>query len=113
MLLGVGLAAIQIVPFILNLDQLGLENRNFDGRHLPFALLVTTIAPNAVGLSVNGSNPLWYGPVNAIEAVDFVGAVAVVLAVAALVLRLPRGAAPERSPRWFLAAAAAAAATAI
>ena len=112
-LLGVGLAAVQILPFIENLDQMGLENRNFDGRHLPFALLVTTVAPDAVGLSVNESEPHWYGPVNAIEAVGFVGAVAVVLAVAALVLRLPRGAAPERSPRWFLAAAAAVAATAI
>ena len=84
-LLGVGLAAVQILPFIRNLDQLGLENRNFDGRHLPFALFVTTVAPDAVGLSVNGSDPRWYGPVNAIEAVGFVGAVAVVLAVAALV----------------------------
>lgn len=112
-LLGVGLAAVQILPFVRNLDQLGLENRNFDGRHLPFALLVTAVAPDAVGLSVNGSEPRWYGTVNAIEAVGFVGAVAVVLAVAALVLRLPRGAAPERSPRWFLAAAAAIAATAI
>ena len=112
-LLGVALAAVQIVPFIQNLDQLGLENRNFDGRHLPFALLVTTVAPNAVGLSVNGSEPRWYGPVNAIEAVGFVGAVAVVLAVAALVTSQPHGAAPERSPRWFLAGAAAVAATAI
>jgi Bacterial membrane protein YfhO len=112
-LLGVGLAAVQIVPFIRNLDQLGLENRNFDGRHLPFALLVTIVAPDAVGLSVNGSEPRWYGPVNAIEAVGFVGAVAVVLAVAALVTSQPPRAAPERSPRWFLAGAAAVAATAI
>lgn len=111
-LLGAGLAAVQIVPFVRNLDQLGLENRNFEGRHLPFALLVTTVAPDAVGLSIN-NEPRWYGPVNPIEAVGFVGAVTLVLAVAALVLRLPCGAAPERSPRWFLAGAVAVAGTAI
>jgi hypothetical protein len=54
-----------------------------------------------------------YGPVNPIEAVGFLGAVALVLAVTAVVLRVPRGAIPDRSPRWFLAVAAAVAAAAI
>ena len=109
--LGGALAAVQIVPFLLNIGNLGLEDRDFAGKHLPLALFLTTIVPDAVGLDLNDSPH--YGPINAIEAVSFVGAVALVLAVTALVVRLPRGGAPDRSPRWFLAVAAAVLAAAL
>ena len=81
------------------------------GEHLPLALFLTTVVPDAVGLGVNGGQR--YGPVNPIEAVGFLGAAALVLVVTAVVLRVPRGSAPDRSPRWFLAGAAAVAAAAI
>ena len=110
-MLGVGLAAVQILPFFMYLGQLGLQDRDFSGKHLPLALFLTTVVPDAVGLGVNGSQQ--YGPLNPIEAVGFLGAVALVLMVTAVVLRVPRGSAPDRSPRWFLAGAAAVAATVI
>ena len=110
-LLGVGLAAVQILPFVRYLDQLGLQDRDYVGEHLPLALFLTTVVPDAIGLSVNSSQR--YGPVNPIEAVGFLGAVALVLAVSAVVLRVPRGAAPDRSPRWFLGVAAAVVAAAV
>ena len=104
-MLGVGLAAVQILPFLRYLDQLGLEERDYAGLHMPLALFITTVAPDAVGLSVNGTPR--YGPVNPIEGVGFLGAVALVLAVTAVVLRVPGGTTPDRSPRRFLAVAAA------
>ena len=110
-MLGFGLAAVQILPFYRYLDQLGLEDRDFAGANLPLALFVTTVAPDAVGLSVNGAPR--YGPINPIEAVGFLGAIAMVLAVTAVVLRVPHGVRPDRSPRWFLAVASLIAAAAI
>ncbi len=102
-LLGIGLSAIQILPFVRNLGALGLQERETTaGVHLPLGLFTTTVAPDSVGLCVGGQS---YGSVVPIEAVGFLGAAAVVLALCALVVRLPVGGAPDRSPRVFLAVA--------
>lgn len=103
-ILGVGLSAIQILPFFRNLGALGLEERQTSGAHLPAGLLLTSVVSDAVGLCVSGEQ---YGRTNPIESVGYLGAAAVVLAVCAVVMRLPRGAAPDRSPRVFLAVAGA------
>ncbi|QNN51852.1 YfhO family protein [Nocardioides mesophilus] len=101
--LGVGLASVQLLPFVRNLALFNLEGRESAGTHLPLGLLLTTVAPETVGLCANGDR---YGKINPVEAVGFLGAAALVLAVVALVLRLPRGARPDRTPRTFFAAAA-------
>ena len=102
-LLGIGLSAIQILPFVRNLGALGLQERETTaGVHLPLGLFTTTVAPDSVGLCVGGQT---YGSVVPIEAVGFLGAAAVVLALCALVVRLPAGGPPDRSPRIFLAVA--------
>lgn len=100
-LLGAGLAAVQLLPFVANLGQLGLAERRQDGEHLPLGLFLTTVAPDTVGSCIGGER---YAATNPVEAIGFIGAAAVVLAVSAVVL-LP--AQRDRSPRMFLAVAAA------
>ena len=99
--LGIGLSAIQILPFAANLGAFDLATREEHGHHLPLYSAFTLIDPYAVGTCVGGVR---YGPVNPIEAVGFLGAAAVVLAGAALVLR--RRAAGDAVPTAFFAAAA-------
>ncbi len=101
-LLGVGLSALQIIPFAANLGVLDLASREEHGHHLPLYTALTVIDPYAVGTCVGGVR---YGPVNPIEAVGFLGAAAVGLAAAALVLR--RRAAGDTVPTTFFAVAAA------
>jgi hypothetical protein len=103
-LLGAGLAGVQLIPFMRNLSALGLEERDFAGWHLPVQLFLTTIAPESFGLCVNGE---MYGPTNPIEGVGFVGAAAVVVALVPVLLGPSR---LQRDGRWlalFLGASAA------
>jgi hypothetical protein len=99
--LGAGIAAIQLLPFIANLGQLGLAERRQNGEHLPLGLFLTTVAPDTVGRCIGGER---YATTNPVEAVGFVGAAALVLAVTAVALRRS---ARDRAPRLFLAVALA------
>ena len=101
-LLAVGLAAIQILPFARNLGAFGLDERDAVGVHLPLGLFLTTAVPDSVGTCVAYEA---YGPTNPIEAIGFLGAAALVLAVCAVLIPLPRGAAPDRTPRLFFVVA--------
>ena len=97
--LGIGLAAIQILPFVLNLGTLGLEERDAAGVHLPLGLFLTTGVPDSVGLCADYES---YSMVNPVEAVGFLGVTALVLVVCALVLRPPSSGDGDRAPRSFL-----------
>ncbi len=101
-LLGVGLSAIQILPFVRNLDALGLSERDSAGVHLPLGLFLTTVVPDSVGTCVAYQA---YGPTNAIEAVGFLGAAAMVLVLCAVLVPLPGSTTPDRTPRVFFAVA--------
>ena len=103
--LGVGVAAVQIAPFVANLGALGLEGRDYSASHLPTGMFLTAGVPDTVGLCVGGEV---YGPVNPIEAVGYIGVAALVLIVVSLVLRVPRTAGSTTAPRLFLAIALAA-----
>jgi hypothetical protein len=79
--LGAVLAAVQMLPFAYWFGQAPLAYRTGDAAAgLPVSGLVTLVVPNAYGLCVAGTPSR--GNVNAIELVAYVGAVAVVLAIA-------------------------------
>ncbi|GAB3464249.1 YfhO family protein [Actinophytocola sediminis] len=72
---GVGLAAFQLLPFAHFMSQAyvwGREQTPAD--HLPFRALITAIAPDALGSAFAGTN--------IVEALSYVGAATVLLAVA-------------------------------
>nr|WP_277602119.1 YfhO family protein [Nocardioides sp. KC13] len=82
-LLGVALSAVQILPFVLNLSVMGAESR-LPNEAKDTSLMLTILAGDAYGTCVDMR---WYNEGNAIESVSFLGAGALVLAVAALVIR--------------------------
>lgn len=90
--LSLGVAALQLMPFLHHLRSLGLQRGGVAGTPLPWHYLTTLAVPDALG------NPLeraYYGPSNYVEGTSWVGVVALVL-VAVLVanrrrLELPRG----------------------
>jgi Bacterial membrane protein YfhO len=100
--LGFGLSAVQLLPFIKNLSALRLDERVLHGDHLPLGLFLTTVDPDSAGLCVGGER---YGSVIPIEGVAFLGVAAMVLALCALALPVPTGAARDRSPWLFFGVA--------
>jgi hypothetical protein len=89
---GVLLVAFVLLPFAIRLGDLDLTSREQDlGSSLGLAPLVTSIAPKALGLSGHGG---YFGPINQIEAISFVGMTTALLAIASLCL--PR---PQQTPR--------------
>ena len=106
--LGVGLSAIQIIPFAADLAAFDFSNRDETGSHLPLYTAFTMIDPYAVGTCVGGR---WFGEMIPIEAIGFIGAAALPLAAAAIVLR--RRAATDHVPTTFFVVAAAVLVTAI
>jgi hypothetical protein len=101
LLAGLGLAAIQLVPFVGFFKTWFIEGRNqTGGTHLDPVSLVTAIAPWAFGTVDPAHDPQWILPTNMIEAGSYVGAAAVVLALVALALaRRGRSLLPTAS--WF------------
>lgn len=99
--LGVGLAAIQLMPFADRLSDLDLAYRETLTEHLPARALVTLVVPNAYGSPVDRN---YVGRWNYVEVQSFVGATALVLILGGL-LRPARGIA--RGARAFLWSAAA------
>jgi hypothetical protein len=100
--LGFGLSAFQILPFVNNLDELHLEQRSgLTGTHLPLGYVVTSVAPDIAGLCVGGVR---HGAVIPIESVGFVGVAAVLVALIAL---LAPSSTRSRLPAGFLAVSGA------
>ena len=85
LVLGSGLAAVQMLPFIENLAA-AFSDRDKGGAQLPLGAALTLIAPSVRGTCRGG---VWYGSVIPIEAIGYVGSGAVVLAVLALGLSAP------------------------
>ena len=95
--LGLGLAAVQIVPFVVNLSAV-LSARDKGGARLPLGAAVTLLDPTARGDCRGG---VWFGNIIAIEAMGYVGAGALALAVLAIGIRRRRR--EERGIRaWLL-----------
>lgn len=80
LVLGFGLAAFQLLPFLQNLSA-AFSERDKGGRHLPFGAAATLLDPGARGTCRGG---VWFGDTIPIEVIGYVGSAAVVLAVFAL-----------------------------
>lgn len=80
---GAGLAAFQLVPFVaFSRTSIDLSARNFVGSHLPTETLASAIVPYLLGYP-NGTHYSW--PVHYIEGFSYLGAGSAVLIVVALV----------------------------
>jgi hypothetical protein len=87
--LGTAVAAVQLVPFALRLNDLDISYRDQStNAHLPFAALASSVMPFAFGNPAAGN---YYGPKNLVEAQSFLGGAALVLVLVALVARPPAG----------------------
>jgi hypothetical protein len=101
---GAALTAFQLLPFARSLGSLSLgERAQSPDAHLPLRALATLFLPNAFGSPVdrNFFGRLHYAPAGLVrtgyvEQQSFIGAVALVLIVAAGVLLWPRS-----GPRWL------------
>jgi hypothetical protein len=83
MVLGLGLAALQLVPFARLLPRMDLAHRvEKDVGSLPWETVITLAIPDAYGNPAAGG---FYGPIHYVEVQSFVGVVALLLAVVALV----------------------------
>ena len=105
LVLGVAVTGVQLLPFVSFYGQANLAYRAGSARlGLPFGGLITLIAPNANGLCIGGHAT--HGTENAVELVAYVGAAAVVLAVAGAAFGLRRRLSAARGIRGFFVAAA-------
>ncbi len=96
-LLGTAIAAVQLVPFAIRLNDLDIAYRDQTANvHLPFAALASAVMPFAFGSPVDGN---YFGPKNLVESQSFLGGAAVVLVLVALAARPP--AALRRGARGF------------
>lgn len=106
LVLGLGVAAVQVVPFLYRLQLLDLEGRAESlGAAIPRAGLATLAVPDAFGSCGSHGDPGYWGPLNDIETNGFAGVAALVLMLCAMVL--PPPGALRRGMRGFFAAAAA------
>lgn len=100
--LGVGLAAIQMVPFLhfsRTYVNFGLRD-GFVGAFLPTTSLASAVEPFLLGYP-NGTHNTW--PIHYVEGFSYVGSAAIVFVCLALLIR-PRREHP-RGVLWFLVAA--------
>ena len=105
LVLGGGLAGAQLLPFAGQVSALNLDARaQSPSQHLSPSTLLTTVVPDANGLCIGGKI---YGSTSPIELVSYVGAAAMVLVVAALVVRSRRSEKVPGSAFGYLAVAAA------
>ena len=91
--LGVLLTAVQLLPFLRQLDQTYLGDRSQDGYFETLGSLVTMLVPDAYGTATDG----WEGPRNVIESMSYAGVAVVLLAVAGALAGLTR-----RRLRWVV-----------
>jgi hypothetical protein len=83
---GVGLVAFQLLPFLGFMKTWVIIGRSqTSDQHLDATTLLTLVAPWAVGTGNTESNYFYLSP-NAIESIDYIGAVALVLALVAVAL---------------------------
>jgi hypothetical protein len=84
---GAALVAFQLVPWAYSMSTaaVGARGQGSDD-HIPFSMLVTTIAPFAFGTVSPDEPPQWFQVRIFIEGVSYVGAAALALAVVAGVL---------------------------
>lgn len=93
LVLGLCLAAVQVLPFVERLGVLDLGYRQqSSAAHPPVQALLTTLAPYAFGSETELD---FFGYRNTVETISYAGVVCVVLAFAAVLLRVrvpvPRG----------------------
>ena len=101
--LGVGLSAVQFLPFLSQLSTVDLSYRaQTAGSHNALSTLFTAVVPNAGGYCTGGRS---YAATNPIEAIGYVGVAAAVLAVVAVVTGRRGGAPRAVAARGYLAAA--------
>ncbi|WP_213455028.1 YfhO family protein [Rhizomonospora bruguierae] len=107
-LAGVLLTAFQLIPWFQFMSHSYVRDRGqTPEQHLSIATLVTTVAPWALGSTDPGRPPYWYRSVNMIESLSYLGAAALVLVLAALLLaRRGRAALPPGA--WGVLVAAVA-----
>jgi hypothetical protein len=98
-LLGTGVAAFQLIPFVFRLSDLNLGYRSFIGP-LPWFAAGTVVVPNLLGSPVAGN---WYAPSNYVELQSFLGAAAVVLVVAGLLRTRARRGVAAGAPAFLYA----------
>lgn len=107
---AVALAAVQLLPFTTFYRHWLIEGRaQGPADHLNLAELATSFAPWAFGgVSHGGTNsPFWYlSQDNLVEAMSYVGAAALVLAIVAVALAGPARRALPRGAWWSLVVAA-------
>lgn len=94
-LLGAALAAVQLLPFLHQYAAVAdvYDRGQTPDRHLPSWSLLTALVPDAFGTTVDGGR--YFGPVNPVEAIAYVGVAAALLAVVGVAARpvadVPRG----------------------
>ncbi|HEV2088078.1 MAG TPA: hypothetical protein VGR21_07185, partial [Cryptosporangiaceae bacterium] len=95
---AVGLAAVQLLPFVSSMTGALVRGRlQSSADHLQPQSLITAIAPWAMGSTGRARPPFWYLPENFVESLSYVGAAALVLVVVAVATpwaaraMLPRG----------------------
>ncbi|MCW2501030.1 MAG: Protein of unknown function, rane YfhO [Frankiales bacterium] len=100
-LLGLSLAAIQLLPFAQHLQTLDLAYRAQSPKaHPPTQSLLTVLSPYAFGTETDLT---YFGYKNTVETIAFFGVVGVVLCLLGLALRV-RGPVAERVTLYFLSA---------
>ncbi|WP_345536316.1 hypothetical protein [Phytohabitans rumicis] len=84
---GAGLVAVQLLPWAAYMSTVLVRGRaQTPDQHVPPEMLLTTIAPYAFGTANPASPPLWFHIRILIEEMSYVGAAALVLAIAAVAL---------------------------
>ncbi len=78
-------------PFAAHLGDLDLSAREETPEaNLGITTLITTVAPEALGISSNGPEATYFGPANQVETISFVGVTTGLAAIVALCLPAPR-----------------------
>ena len=82
---GVALSAVQLLPFASFMSHALVTGRDQSPQdHIPVAALITALAPEALGTVNPGRPPAFMLGTNFVEALSYVGAVAIVLVVVAV-----------------------------
>ncbi|MDQ7911021.1 YfhO family protein [Phytohabitans sp. ZYX-F-186] len=105
-LAGVALVAAQLVPWASVMSTVLVRGREQTADlHIPFELLLTTVAPYAFGTTDPANPPNYYHVRIFLEEVSYVGAAVLVLAVVAVALaRSGRAVLPRATWAFFVAA---------
>lgn len=103
---GVALVAVQLLPWVSTMSTVLVRGREqTPDQHIPFEMLLTTIAPYAFGTTDPANPPNYFHIRIFLEEVSYVGAAVLVLAVAAVALaRAGRSVLPRATWAFFVAA---------